>query len=328
MKIQNNWGKLFKKASEDYVVPHVSMSDARKREIEQILRNGNLVLALHHDRMKKQNNLSRHNRTSFFNDIIKEANEPKDLKIEGVLIPKEDVAKILEVKKVEWEILCAYSKLINKIVKRKAISEFDSSLSEEDLTSEAHHATLHAISHYTNSEIKFITFLHHCVSRHLSRVCNKTSGLSHLSTNAVKLKIEYNKLSCEEGATFDKIVERMNISEKEISVLPSILCKVQNMTSLEKEEHEFTVVDESNNNAEPIERDQSILRIVNDLELTDLEKAVLEGFIGSSSGKLGLNSISKNLINPKTQKPYSRMAFTFAWRRIKEKITKVYGEVA
>jgi hypothetical protein len=55
------------------------------------------------------------------------------------------------------------------------------------------------------------------------------------------------------------------------------------------------------------------------MNLTDLEKAVLEGFMQSSS-KLGINSVAKNVVNPKTGKPFSRMAVTYSWRRVKEKI--------
>lgn len=330
MKIRQNWGHHFKatetkETSSSFAVPYHPISENRKREIESILSEGNELLAFHHDRMKKTNGLSRHDRTQFLNSISKLATK-EDLEINGITIPEKDVSKILAVKNLEWEILCAFSNLITKLVLKKSRSEFDCSLSIDDLMSEAYQAVLYAISHYTQGETKLITFLHHCLTRHLTRVCNKTTGLSNLSSGAVKLKAKYNKLSCKEGATFDSIVAEMGISQKEISMLPSLLCKVQNMTSLEKDEFEIQVVDES---APPRqEQDKSIMRIVSDLGLTDLERAVLEGFVNSSSSKMGLNSVSKNLINPKTNKPYSRMAFTFAWRRIKEKIVQVYGRVA
>ena len=56
-------------------------------------------------------------------------------------------------------------------------------------------------------------------------------------------------------------------------------------------------------------------------EFSELEKAVLEGFMNSSNN-LGISIVAKNLINPRTGKPYSRMACTYAWKRIKEKIKK------
>jgi ribosome maturation protein Sdo1 len=59
-------------------------------------------------------------------------------------------------------------------------------------------------------------------------------------------------------------------------------------------------------------------------EFTDLENAVLDGFI-SSSGRMGISSISKNIINPKTGKPYTRMAASLAWKKIKNKIKMYKG---
>ena len=62
------------------------------------------------------------------------------------------------------------------------------------------------------------------------------------------------------------------------------------------------------------------------IEMSQLEKAVLDGFLQSSKG-MGLNSISKNIINPKTGKPFTRMAASLAWKRVKEKI-KNYKKAA
>lgn len=313
----------------DMFVPYHPISENRKIQIEDILRKGNVVLALYHDKMKKRNNIARHDRTKFLNAIVDQAKNSTEVVVHGIEISQEDVRKIIEIKNLEWEILCGFSRLIAKIALKKSKQEFDLSLSLDDLIGEAYHATLHAISHYTKADTRFITFLHHCVRRHLNRICNKTNGLSDLSAGAVKLKSEFTKLSCEEGSTFDSVVSKMNLSEKEISLLPSLLCKVQNMTSLEKNESEVVVVDKITAEfAQKDESPQNVMRIVDDLELTELERAVLEGFVKSSSSKLGLNLVSKTLINPKTNKPYSRMAFTFAWRRIKEKIAKVYGKVA
>jgi hypothetical protein len=108
-------------------------------------------------------------------------------------------------------------------------------------------------------------------------------------------------------------------------MLQAALCEVHNMSSIEKNESELCIVDDSEASAEA--PDKSILNIAHNLDLSDLERAVLEGFL-SSKTKLGLNELSKNLVNPKTQKPYSRMAFTLAWRRIKEKIQQAYPKVA
>lgn len=305
-------------------IPHVSISEDRKAYLEKILREGNLLLKQYHDKMKLHLGISKHNRTSFLNDIAKNYFQNEEVKVHGIVIPSVDAHKIILVKKSEEEVICAYSNLINKIANRWFANTNDVSLSIDDLRAEAYQAALDAVSHFTK-EVKFSTYLHHCVRRRLGRVCKKTNGLSDLSAETVKLKTQYSVLAMEEGATFDKVVQKMSITDKEVATLQSVLTKVQNMTSLDKEDKaKMIIVD---NVVEP-ESENNILAIINNLEFSDLEKAVIEGVLNSPNTKLGIGSVSKDLINPETNKPYSRMAFSLAWKRIKKKIADAYGEAA
>jgi DNA-directed RNA polymerase specialized sigma subunit len=305
-------------------VSHLSISEERKAELEATLREGNVLLKHYHEKMKESLGLSKHNRTPFLNEIAKNYCQGKDVVVFGITIPADDAKKIYLVKKTEGEIICAHSNLINKIANKWFSINNDIALSLEDLKSEAYDAALDAVSHFIK-EVKFSTFLHHCVRRRLSRVCRKTNGLSDLSTETAKLKTEYSVLATEEGATFDNIVEKMRISGKEIHTLQSVLTRVQNMTSLDKEDKDrMVIVDDS---VEP-EPENNILELVKTIDFSPLEKAVLEGVLNSPNTKLGIGSATKDLINPETNKPYSRMAFSLAWKRIKKKIADAYGKAA
>lgn len=68
--------------------------------------------------------------------------------------------------------------------------------------------------------------------------------------------------------------------------------------------------------------DDEIIEKINKIEFSELEKFVLEGFLDSKN-KLGINSLAKKLINPKTNKSYSRAAVSLAWKRVKSKIKKL-----
>jgi DNA-directed RNA polymerase specialized sigma subunit len=308
----------------DTIVPYVPVSEERKLQLEIILREGNVLLKKYHEEMKILLNIAKHNRTSFLNSIAKNYIPGEDLDFEGIIIPHEDAEKIVLVKKIEGEVICAYANLINKLAQRWKKQESDISLSVEDLKSEAYHAALAAIAHFTK-EVRFSTFLHHCIQRHMSRLCRTSNGLSSFSDGAVKLKSEYARLSKEEGATFDSITQKMNISEKEIRILQICLSSIQNMTSLEKEDKsKIVIIDDCK---EP-EKENKILDIIKKIEFSELEKAVLDGVISSPNTKLGLGCVSKKLINPNTNKPYSRMAFSLAWKRIKKKINDAYKNVA
>jgi RNase P subunit RPR2 len=302
-----------------FCIPYRPLEDKTKRDLEKTIRESNSLLERHHERMKSAQGISRHNRTSFLADIQKSYVPGKDLEIGGIIISSEDASSILKTKESEWDMLCAYSRLIEKLAFRWGENLYDGSLSREDLESEAVGAAIDALAHYTKEE-RFSTYLHHCVNRHLSKVFNKTNGMSDLPGRAIKLRREYKKLICKEGATFDSVVEEMELSAKEVGVLRASLCIARNATSLGDEGQDLCpTVNPENANLDPC-----ILAIVEKVELSSFERAVLSGFLVSG----GKTSVSKSLINPETQKPYSRMACSYAWKRVREKIEKVYGKAA
>jgi DNA-directed RNA polymerase specialized sigma subunit len=309
----------------DSLVPYVPVSEDRKSQLENILRAGNNILKTYHEKMKISMGLSKHNRTAFLNAIAQSYVFGHDLSINGIVIPSDHVEKIALVKKVESEVVCAYANLINKVAQRWSRKEgADVALSSEDLKGEAYQASLSAISHFTE-DVKFSTFLHHCIQRHMSHICRVSNGLSNFSDGTAKLKQEYFMLSAEEGSTFDSVVKKMQIGEKEIGTLQASLSTVQNMTSLDKEDKaQIQIVDDY----EEPENENNILAVIKSIEMSDLERAVLNGVLNSPSTKLGIGSFSKDLINPETNKPYSRMAFSLAWKRIKKKIADAYGKAA
>jgi len=298
------------------LVPHTPISESRKMEIEDILRDGNALLKEHHEKMKRASGIKKHSRVSFLKMVSDSFRPKEDVEVGGVVIPFADAEKILLVGKVEWELLSSFSNMINKIVRRWSRKNRDVCLSHEDLIGEAYAASKRATTHFINPNVRFCTFLHWCVSRHLSKVCCRTNGLSSLSASSVRLKLKYRELSSREGANFDSVVREMNLSSSEASKLQAVLCKAQSSAALS----DLAVA------AEPGGKDSGLLARVRKLEFSGLERAVLEGFLESSSSGLGLGSISKNLINPDTNKPYSRMAFTFAFRRVKEKIAKICND--
>ena len=318
----NNWATHFRrnKTSDSLPIPYRPLTSERKTHLENTLRESNALLKSYHEKVNEEIS-----RVDFFKKIYSER-ILDCVTVNGVNIPKDDLNKILEIKNIEWEILCGFSKLIAKLSNKWSNRDIDLSLSFDDLFSEAVKASLFAMIHFTESNISFCTFLHHCVNRQLSKICNKTNGLSHLSAGAVELKKKYLKLCAEEGSNFDSVVKKLNLNEKDVRILRHILSKVKNQSVLEENENELEQL--AVDNSEEVHSDSNILQLVKEIEFSDLEKSVLDGFMNSSSGKLGLNSISRNLINPRTNKPYSRMAFTLAWKRIKEKISKAYGKVA
>lgn len=307
------------------MVPFVELSDAEKKALEQDLRECNTLLAHYHEDYNSSNDQCKRN--DFFKLFVSAYKQGQGMTVGGVEIPPSDAAKIMHIKSLEWSLMCAFSRLINKLAYKWSRRTSDNCLGPEDMQGEAFEAAIYSVIHFTE-ENRYSTFLHHCVNRHLAKVCNRTNGLSKLSSSAVKIKHEYQRLAKDEGATFDGVVQKMKLTQKQARTLRASLVSLKNSSSASGEEREFVVVDNTMNPEHHVGNASSIAEALANLELTDLERAVLEGFINSPTNSLGIGSLSKNLINPKTNKPYSRMSFTYAWQRVKKKIADAYSRAA
>ena len=288
------------------LVPHVPVGESRKAEIEDILRTGNRLLKRHHEAMKRASGLKKHSRVAFLKMVSESFRPGEDVAVGGIVVPAADAESILSVGKVEWELLGSFSSMITQIVRRWSRGR-DVCLSYDDLTGEAYVAAKLATIHFIDENVRFCTFLHGCVSRHLSKICGQTNSLSALSPSVVRLRLKCRKLMSREGANFDSVVKEMRLSKFELSRLRAAMCEVRGSS-----------FDDSASNLDDPFVESGLLEKVGKIEFSDLERAVLEGFLGD-----GLGSVAKKLVNPATQKPYSRMAFTFAFRRVKEKIAEV-----
>ena len=80
--------------------------------------------------------------------------------------------------------------------------------------------------------------------------------------------------------------------------------------------------DKKINNLELIVKNKEQQKIyfekINLENFSELEKAVYEGILDGKNKKINL--YAKNLINPKTNKPYTRSAISSAWKRVRGKI--------
>jgi hypothetical protein len=316
------------------IIPYVPINESKRQEMQNLISQSNIVLQNYHSQVatrhgrlgfKTSNNksLSKSKYLSEIKDSHKK-NLESDVDLYGVTIPLADVKQILIVKNLEWEVLCSISGIISKIVNRKSRSLKDRTLSSEDLENECVKSAITSICSYTDADICFSTYFFNCIGRHISSLCNRTNHTSRLSKKAIVLRGKYieTKKSLLRASNFEEVVGLMNISDKEISLLQSVLCCGSIMSVEEKygEIENYPVVENNNNDCSLSSVD------VSSIELSELEKAVLEGFM-QSSNKMGISSITKEIVNPKTGKPFTRMAASLAWKRVKEKI-KTYRRAA
>ncbi len=324
------------------------ITDVRRKELQGSLAESNKILRKYYKQIavsKGRRGFETHdgnniNRPKFYKQILElsKINPHSDLVIHGATIPCAEVEKITNLENIKWEIVTSISNMIYSIVNKKINKIRDRSLSFEDLESEGFKSVLSSIYSYSDDQICFSTYFYTCVNREINNLCNRSNPMSKLSKKSIALKKKFAEAKKSLGtyASFDEIVSVMGIKQAEVELLKNSM----NTLTLSEESMVFSkhhcgldggkqyfasgssrgnlVLSCSNNN---FDDSLSAGDEIGRLDLTPLEKAVLDGVMQSTS-KLGINSVAKNLINPKTGKPFSRMAITYAWRRVKSKINK------
>lgn len=348
-------------------LPYKQCSANDKRKQEQIMRAGNLVLKRWHTKAKKIKG-QKYSRMSFLGDLLKKLPDLKARSVvvlnsrqnPGLRIPKEDVEKVLAVKAIEFDILQTYARLVGQQAFEWSQREHDAYYGFNDLYDEAVLVLIKAIYHFTKEDVTFITYAHWVIRRWIVRLCNRTGPLSGYSHTAVNLYRKYQEKRREfnRPVSFEEVVEELNLSNKQRDVLQSMLHSVVsgstiNRPPLDDESADSDYSQLGNTHAgidgnmswsvtgrngngvtlrESPTLDFDMIEAINRADLTEFERAVLDGFIETAStptgAVMGLTSIAGKLINPKTNKPYSRMACSYAWERVKQKILAEYQRVA
>lgn len=57
------------------------------------------------------------------------------------------------------------------------------------------------------------------------------------------------------------------------------------------------------------------------MELSPLEREVLDEFL-RSEGELNLSRLAGRIVNPRTEKPYTRMNMSLVWKRLRDKMLR------
>ena len=325
------------------VIPHNKLSKSDVFEISQELSAANLILKKYHQKMtiRKGRKGYRDSEGNSFtvidllNLIYKNRKEDR-VEVKGILIDVEDVEKLCNIKEKEYLLLSNYSHMSYTLSKKHFLST--SLYDMEDLQNECITASLKAMYGYFESDkhssqrASLFTFLYRSVNNHLIKLSR--TMLSSLDRKAIKIKCRFIDLKNENpNLTFDDLVSKLNLSPKELKILTCALsstvyresdyntedksiCLIANQVAVEEEKEELDV--------EPI-----VMKNMEEIicTLSELEKQVLRGYLNeklpsSKKSNRGIGKFAKDLINPKTNKPYSRMAISYAWKRVQEKIKK------
>jgi len=308
-------------------IPYTPLSPDRLSECMEIMQEGNEVLLGFHDRVRKTlrkstgNFLKKYSRRKFRAEFFQAVNEgKKPTKVHGVTLGQKGVAKIMAVKEIEWELICGFSSLARGLVKRWLNRDHGSYLTWDDMMSEACSGLSDAIFHYTDVNIKFVTFAHKAIRNRLAYKIGRAKNNFPWPAGIRKLYQKYEQAKSEfnHSVNFDELVAHMGLTNEQQSQLQQALTQIVSVSG-EMEENEVSsecpaFVAKRTPRLEP---DQKVA--IESANLSDWEMAVLEGYI---SGHWGWQSeVAKRFGK-------SRAAPNVTLKFIKNKVLREYERAA
>lgn len=322
-----------------FTFPYVEMPKGGWDKSARIMAEGNLILKKCHKQTK-----AKMSRGKFLIALLAKLKDgscdmngnvikiPVAISVHGVRITKGDVTKILDVKSLEWDVLCAIGDFLKKLVNKTYCNPYNI-VEWNDLYNEAIASAINAIHYYTEIDIKPITYISEVVRRHLFTTVQEDSPMAGISRQSRELfsKFSEAKRSTEQKVGhpvgFDELVEKLGLSERQRKTLSNMLVHV-----VEEQAMNVSVDDGANDytslvkheNKPVLEIDQHEAIVNADLDSWELD--VLVAFLESSPGTNGWQTeVAKRHINPATGKCFSRAAPAIALKRIKKKIRQNYA---
>jgi DNA-directed RNA polymerase specialized sigma subunit len=206
---------------------------------------------------------------------------------------------------------------------------------------------INAIWNYDKTNIKFLTYVHNAVFNRMMGVSNHTRSLSHLQDCDIKLLGAYVKkrqaLATTGPISFDDVVTALGLKPEQIFRLRKALQSaspescirtgtkaidenggiLQTAVAHEIKPYVHTTDDESKEPAAKPVISAELRELLDKVELSPWERAVLDGYLTGGAG--WRTHVANSNINPKTGKPYSRMYPILTMNKIINNLKKAHA---
>ncbi len=317
-------------------VTHIDLSAEQKSSLGKIMAKGSNVLKAYWEKVCKKVD-GPYSRPTFRTELFKlvDSNATRFC-IRGIQIPKEAVDAILEIRKIESQVIAGYSKWISTMaIKWSRMEGRSTSLTFEDFYQEISMKMTDVMYCYNKTENQFITFAHRSIKNGMLKVANESKSIRWTNENR-RLVGEYHKAKNKINGPvdFDQLTKIMKLDDKQKEALSSCLTKMVNQSEMtasgsgEEAEMDYSQFGINQSEAsETLDFDQK--EAVKNARLDAWEKAVLAAFLEAPYGSHGWQTeVAAANINPLTGKQYSRAAPAIALKRIREKILAQYKKAA
>jgi hypothetical protein len=246
-----------------------------------------------------------------------------------------DKQPCLDGRTIEWAMLCGFSALARKHARRwHAHENHSTGMLLEDYENESYLTILDCIYAYSDPSIKFSSFAWRALRNKLIGVTNKNTLFCPLSKEDVNLLQSYDKtkLDLNGPCNFDQVVTKMGLDaeQRQQLILATTRMILESQMLLpdkgsQENNEDYTAkrlgIDScADKKLFVLEIKEAIIRA----KLTDFEKQVLEASFDASYGWVA--EFARTNINPKTNRPYSRMWIGVVLNDIYSKIRKQLEE--
>lgn len=315
--------------SDDFVlIPAYKATAEEKDNLDKIMRRGNKVFHKYHERIKQKiqgTGDGRYSRMRFRKELYEACkNDPKKIVVQGISISQADFSIINKVKEIEYDVLSYYSRIIFKLAKKWTV--IDPSISFEDYYNEAVAAAIKSMWGFVKEDIKFMTYLHMTITRHMMNFTNENKPLSHWTQENKKLYGDFEQIRRKAGMEigFDEIVKLMGLGSEEVDDLRSMLTKVISQIEFSKggssdddAPNSIGIYSAAQVETKPV-LDYDQMEAVRRTPMDDWERKVLEAYL--EGGRGWASDVARNNVNPETGKVYSRRAPKLALDRVLARI--------
>lgn len=239
----------------------------------------------------------------------------------------------LDGRTVERAILEGYSAMAKKIANQWTLENDPVGLTKKDLLQEAYMQIVETMYSWLPGQADIGTLIWNSINNHMINVINKQGNmLSHYVNSDLSLLSRYKKTKKSmEHATFDQIIGELGLSFEEGQHLNGLLTRVyseNNFTSSDEEDCDYTnhIEKESQDVSSFIIEEDYVTQMLNRANLTKMQRELIEAAMNPYFG--WQTDFANSHINPKTQKPYTRMRITQALETARAKVAKVLEKEA
>lgn len=308
-------------------IRHVKLKPSEKQELQAIMSKGNTLLK---ECAKMMDMTGNEFRGKLFNKRL----DTSKLSAEQLQKLNDAIPFIMEVRnKCETKILNGFAHAVYKQAKAAAVNSIDPQNSLLEFEQEATLGVLECIYGYTDTKIRFVTYVWRAMRRNINKNINRLNPFCPLTNEALGLTQDFNStktnlsLKMNRFVNTEEVITAMGLTEEQKEILLAannkVISEFKTDSGGEDNGNDYTSarrgIDSDLQEVNVIRKD--VRQALKDAELSDIELHLILAEMFPYTG--WQEDIASKFINPRTGKRYTRAAVGMSLlERAKDKVKK------